>query len=151
MWLTLLKQLALGKRKSEQESVIEGGFPANLIDNLDNAFQTNNYYITIEERSREAVRLNVPDAFLAFLAKKPSRLYFEPTLIKEDRHKCVECKKFFEVAELIHRVDGGWWAHPSCAKLRTDRLTAKRYEDVADPKKRNWIARGRVIKKGDSL
>jgi len=61
---------------------------------------------------------------------------------------CPECKiAFVDGEELIRDKGQPWYFHPACKIVRNKRYLEAEYK----PKQAAWFARGRVIKKGDSL
>lgn len=94
----------------------------------------------------EANRLGVTVEFLGWLGRSPTSVCFDRRIIVESRSRCPQCKEFFRDGETImQRVS--WWYHPACAaKLDTRKANAEHA-----PHKSNWVARGRVIRKGGGL
>ena len=95
----------------------------------------------------EAERQQVPSKLLLFLMVRPPRFFFHADPTSERRRRCPLCKKFFEENEPVYSRDGSWIYHPECGQRRTAQLSSDEHKPVESA----WHARGRVIRKGDSL
>lgn len=79
---------------------------------------------------------------------KPHRVHVKLAKLSKKALRCPECKvAFVEDEEAVHDLGQPWYFHPACKIARN-----KRYLEAEHKRKESsWKARGRVIRKGDSL
>lgn len=145
-WRWALERMAIaGVAPDLGEFLSDNNWPSGYADLL-----TNERVPAPETRAdlqEEANRLGVTLEFLQWLQKGPSIVHFDTRIIvAESRWRCPECKEYFQQGERVVQRNA-WWYHPPCVA----KFDARKTNAEHTPRKSEWAARGRVIRKGGGL